>query len=1506
MTNVSVNQLLQWHIPLDIADLYGAFLSNNLYNDHRNFFICNCSSVSVFGRYCEYEFEEGIYTIENLINSSINEKKTYYPKERLLPCYDLEIENNERCLDYRDICDGEFDTINGHDELYCDQIETNICESNEFRCRNGFCIDRQFLFDDQGDCTDLSDEQNLLIHKKYHNFQTCYEQASFDCDEHWCGRDMISCGDGECVPWYQRFWNGFDCHNYYTHVYNCELELVNSISVDFSITGNNGRCTTDIRELTEIDDKCVLMIKCFATLHPTCKSLEMLFNRSKYAAAHAHYLCQNHTLIKYASGIAFLSPFIRAYHVPLQFQITGELDFFAKMKMKQPGLFCLTGEYTCRGIKVTHNGSTCFKYDDIFEKSYPFPPYEYLFCQTINDSIDYCTNTTFFYLCRTSGECISKYRLFDGFIDCLDASDENDLEALDSLEPFFMKDRYNCTQNGDKSTAVMRHFLGDGINQCMNGADEMSLSINWQQQQCFKSSDSACILFRDLYNANKEDQPIHVLRFNSLCDSIWDLRNGSDETDCNEWICEPGYTKQQTNLNQWSGNCINPAWQCNGIWDYTDGSDEFNCNRSEQYPIPNCLLLKTGKIILLNESNMIAGNGHVDCSGGIDERVTYACNDGFPLNERFLCNDKITCLNPMYLCNHVNDCADGEDENEFWCGSRPSFNSSFCKPKTFACQERDDFGPCIPHEDRCRHDHASCGVSHKDKHMCVRPRKYNHKTFEQRFFPLPEMNQTQLNRTPAWFCDRGLLVRRYDKLACLCPPSFFGHRCEKHSHRLTVIFTLQIGIIKTDLIRIIVLLINQNETIDHIVLTQLPSYMGKHRIYLNYPRSQYSDLRQATSQYAVQFRLYAIDNSTIRRLFVTQYPIKHSYLPAFRIAIVLRYNDDDSYSNQFNNHYKQNSSNCSCASNSKCLILANQYITCICTSQQYGPTCHLQTPRCPINFCQNYGTCISYTNDFYNHEYRCICSSNHFGEYCQYEKAKLLLDLRNETISSSTIRIVQLLNYDLLKMQLNIERQHLMLKSSETILHNDLQLPSIGLLKEHEPIFSNIYLLYLSHNSSEKNLTQQNKIKCIHAKEFDLIPTNYSYDALLFVMKRYHRPCQQLQEKKTKTICFYDPHIYFCFCNETTRRSLCFIYDFKYDRCNECLNDGQCYAGERKTNKKEFICRCKPCIYGALCEFRMDRLKYSFESLLILDVTSTHNEINFTTQSGPKSITWIYMSICIIMTIVGLLSNTCTYLALNQQKNTRSIISRYIQMTAIVNQLILICLLIQIIYIILNQYNILSNSFINLFFFKWFTAFLSISRARLTNQIHIYSRKQYIWLLIIIITILSLNATEVIFHRLINDPRKPNYFICTVEILDHQWNIFETIFRITNHIIPFLLNIYAVITIIRTVARSKSNIHKTNFVSEIWKQIKQYYEQLACPILIIMCSAPELLMILIIKCHQWDNTPIRTSMIIMHFVSFVPQMLSYYLFIQPSTVYRKAFIDNTRIGQILYSIIQSS
>jgi hypothetical protein len=415
----------------------------------------------------------------------------------------------------------------------------------------------------------------------------------------------------------------------------------------------------------------------------------------------------------------------------------------------------------------------------------------------------------------------------------------------------------------------------------MNGADEMSASINWQQQQCSKTNDSSCRLFRDVIIKKQKEKTMQILKFTSLCDSIWDLRNGSDEMDCNEWVCEPGYDKQQSNQSRWSGNCINATWQCNRIWDYTDGSDEYECNYTEPYPIPHCSSLITGEIILLNQSNAVAGDGHVDCLGGVDERVTFACSDGFPLNERFLCNNNMTCLEPMYVCNHVNDCSDGEDESEFWCGVRPSFNSSVCKPKTFACQERNDSGPCIPQADRCHDERQSCLHSHRDKYMCIQPRKYN--DISRKNVSLSAMEYTQSNLIPPWYCDRGLVVFRYGKPACLCPPSFYGHRCEKHSHRLTVIFTLNRNRIRirVDLLRIQVLLINHNETIDHILLTQHPLDTIKHRLYLNYPRSLYSDLRNASSSYIVQFRLYAINNSAVRLFTIKEYPIKYPFYRPF-------------------------------------------------------------------------------------------------------------------------------------------------------------------------------------------------------------------------------------------------------------------------------------------------------------------------------------------------------------------------------------------------------------------------------------------------------------------------------------------------------------------------------------------------------------------------------------------------------------------------------------------------
>jgi len=132
---------------------------------------------------------------------------------------------------------------------------------------------------------------------------------------------------------------------------------------------------------------------------------------------------------------------------------------------------------------------------------------------------------------------------------------------------------------------------------------------------------------------------------------------------------------------------------------------------------------------------------------------------------------------------------------------------------------------------------------------------------------------------------------------------------------------------------------------------------------------------------------------------------------------------------------------------------------------------------------------------------------------------------------------------------------------------------------------------------------------------------------------------------------------------------------------------------------------------------------------------------------------------------------------------------------------------------------------------------------------------------------------EIIFHHLLVDLGNPRHqFICVVEYTTDIWKTLDVIFLFLNHLIPFLLNIYATYVIIQTVARR--------------------YEQLICPIIMIICSTPQLLVGFLTRCYQWDSVLRRKVIIIIYFVSFLPQILTFCLFILPSKKYKNVFVKS--------------
>ena len=67
-------------------------------------------------------------------------------------CYEtLQCDSGALCLDWREICDGIQQCLEGRDEENCDLLEMN-------RCENGMCIPDQFFLDGELDCLDWSDE----------------------------------------------------------------------------------------------------------------------------------------------------------------------------------------------------------------------------------------------------------------------------------------------------------------------------------------------------------------------------------------------------------------------------------------------------------------------------------------------------------------------------------------------------------------------------------------------------------------------------------------------------------------------------------------------------------------------------------------------------------------------------------------------------------------------------------------------------------------------------------------------------------------------------------------------------------------------------------------------------------------------------------------------------------------------------------------------------------------------------------------------------------------------------------------------------------------------------------------------------------------------------------------------------------------------------------------------------------------------------------------------------
>jgi hypothetical protein len=243
----------------------------------------------------------------------------------------------------------------------------------------------------------------------------------------------------------------------------------------------------------------------------------------------------------------------------------------------------------------------------------------------------------------------------------------------------------------------------------------------------------------------------------------------------------------------------------------------------------------------------------------------------------------------------------------------------------------------------------------------------------------------------------------------------------------------------------------------------------------------------------------------------------------------------------------------------------------------------------------------------------------------------------------------------------------------------------------------------------------------------------------------------------------------------------------------------------------------------------------------------------------------------------------------------------------------------------------------------WLSSLVAIERVYVTLFLNgRWLRKPHIarrLIVIVVISILISDIHELIFIRSLPRINEDNGSICVIEFpITYRsiWSLFHRILSIMNCILPLLINSCCTITISYVVAKKKLNTRKTIIILNakttkqdqtttttttlresllitfrthlclVFEVLRENKELIIGPGITLvpqLFSLPLFVISFTLYCQNLESSQVRYLLIASYFTSFIPQLISFMLYILPSSFYSTQW-HSTKMSKWIFDFFQ--